>query len=304
LSPSRQTGQARNVIADLDVDGGTNMAQGLQLANKQLQNAAPDSKRIIILLSDGVPTISSSGQEREPDELEAELLQGPVARAARNGTCLYVVGFGKPGVTRDDTPSIDPNFLRTMAQTTSCGRYHTARNADELTRIYTRLRHQTLGTIVGEFEGQVRQGDMADAGSFDVPADQDELHFSLSWPGSRLEPILIDPQGRRVDEDYPGASVVIRASLAQVIVNDPLPGRWHATIYGRDVPEGQINFDATASIRGPTSRPPRTDTTSNRNCTTVREAETGVQLQACGSDQWIAWLILGLLVLIGSALGL
>ena len=249
--------QARRIVFQLRAGGGTNMAQGLSLANTVLKGADPESKRIIILLSDGVPTISMSGKSsKDPEELKREVLLGPVAEAALNGYCIYVVGFGKPGEKRDGWLSIDSTFLSSIALSTGCGplryTYYTAANADQLTKIYIRLRHGSLGRFLKEFSGRVSEGETVSIGKITVPPDQKELHFTLSWPGSRLDPILIDPNGQEVDNNYPGASIAIYPNLIHVIVLDPLPGDWYAEVFGSEVPEGGIDFDAVFSTR---SRP-------------------------------------------------
>jgi len=248
---STDSDQASKIVFNLGAYGGTNLAQGLALANQELKNAKPKSKRIIILLSDGVPTVSMSGESsKDLEALKREVLLGPVAEAALNGYCIYVVGFGKPGEKQGETPSIDPVFLTTIALATGCGRYYTAADAAELANIYVTLRHESLGRIIKRLSGQVQQGEIVSLGNFTVPPDQEELHFTVSWPGSRLDPILIDPSGQAVDDNYPGAAVAMYPNLAHIIVLDPLPGEWQAKVLGSDVPEGSVSFDATLSTRG------------------------------------------------------
>jgi hypothetical protein len=52
-----------------------------------------------------------------------------------------------------------------------------------------------------------------------------------------------------VDPSYPGASIVTGARLVYLIIRSPIAGLWQLGVYGRDVPEGTINYNAIASAR-------------------------------------------------------
>jgi hypothetical protein len=84
---------------------------------------------------------------------------------------------------------------------------------------------------------------------FAVPDQQRELNITLTWPGSTLDLVVTDPQGRRVDNSYPGVSLAPYQRFAYMIIQDPVPGDWNLSVFGRDVPEGVINYDAVASVR-------------------------------------------------------
>jgi len=250
LQLTNDANQARRIIDRISAGGGTNMAQGLSLANDVLMKADSKSKKIIILLSDGVPTVSASGESGSPEELKREVLLGPVAEAALSGHCIYVVGFGIPGKGQKSESSIDQTFLATLALASGCGQYYTAVSADQLSNIYVQLRHQSLGQILKQYDGQVRQGEIINIGKVSVPPNQKELHTTVSWSGSKLEVILTDPKGSKVNDNYPGAAVAVYPNLVYVIVLNPLPGDWHVEVFGSDVPEGVLDFHAIVSVRG------------------------------------------------------
>lgn len=263
--------QAKGIIAGLYPDDGTNMAQGLTLADNELQKADPAGKRIIILLSDGVPTVPLSGNMsiigftgEMYTQLKQEIMAGPVAEATRQGYCIYTVGFGDPTESEtlaDGTViySIDTEFLRQISTATGCGQYYNAIDAAQLANVYIKLRHESVGQIIGQFSGQVAQGERTTAQRITVPENQGELYVTLNWPGSSLDLILTDPNGRTVDENYPGARMVSYARFVYLIITNPLPGLWQASVYGREVPEGTIGYNAVFSVRAAKPPPPPSD---------------------------------------------
>jgi Mg-chelatase subunit ChlD len=250
LELTADASQAAAVISQLAPQKGTNLVDALSLANSMLASAEAGAKRIIVLLSDGVPNVSSSVQG-DLEAFQQEVRWGPVAAAKSQGTCLHVVGLGEPGVTRSNgDPSVDETFLRTIAQDTGCGIYYSAANASDLRRVYMRARHESLGILREAVTGRISQGETTMVGTAVVPSGQDELHYTVDWPGSRLDPLLIDPQGHVVDETYPGATIATHPTMAHVIVLNPLAGEWRMGAVGTDVPEGTTEYQALLSTRG------------------------------------------------------
>ena len=211
--------QARDVVNGLGPTNRTNIGAGLKVANEALQKAPAGAKKIIILLSDGM-----TNEGLGPDAI----LSGPVQDAVKAGTCIYAVGFGDAG-------SVDESLLRRIAEATGC-KYYYASDAFQLESIYVKVRHESLGKVIGEFSGQVKQDQTVVLGRIDVPASQGTLYASLAWPGSALDLLLTDPQGNRVDSRYPGARLSSSNRLVYLIVENPRPGAWQAAVYGRDVP--------------------------------------------------------------------
>ena len=229
--------QAKGVIAGLVPTNRTNIGAGLQVANDALRGAPADAERIIILLSDGLTNEGLS---------PPEILSGPVQEAANAGTCIYTVGFGDRG-------ALDEDLLRQIASGSRCGEYYYATDAYQLDNIYIKVRHQALGQIIAEFSGQVEQGRTTPPEEITVPSGKGELNISLVWPGSALDLIVTDPKGRRVDDSYPGASLVPYARFVYLIIKSPLPGLWRLAVFGREVPEGAIDYNAVASVREQTT---------------------------------------------------
>lgn len=231
---------ARSVVAGLVPQDRTNIGAGLQVANEALTSAPAGAHQIIILLSDGMTNEGLSPEE---------ILAGPVEVAARAGTCIYTVGFGDPG-------DLDETLLRRIAEKSGCGMYSYASAPEELERTYIRLRHQSLGTILAEFEGQVAQGETAEIGRVEVPRDQGELHVTLHWPGSDLDLIVTDPRGRQIRPNDPDVVLKEYERLVYLIIRNPLPGPWLLQVFGADVPEGSLLYHAIISARQRSGPPP------------------------------------------------
>ncbi len=78
--------------------------------------------------------------------------------------------------------------------------------------------------------------------SWTVPSGQEEVGFALTWPGSALDLEVTDPQGRRVEEGYPGAGIEVAPRSIYLTVSDPLPGDWTVLVVGREVPEETVEY--------------------------------------------------------------
>ena len=212
----------------------TNIGAGLEVANQALTQASQQVQKIIILLSDG---ISNTGLSRDG------IITGPVQDAVNAGTCIYTVGFG-------DSGNLDEDLLRRIADASGCGDYYPAASVSQLEYLYTRIRHVSTGNLLAEFSGTVSQGEIVQAGEFDVPAGLGELAASLVWPGSMLDLQLIDPSGTMVEMNYPSASINSYSKLVYALIQNPKAGTWRLGVYGRDIPQGSTTFNALVSGRG------------------------------------------------------
>lgn len=234
---------ARRAVNALSPQQDTNIGAGLQVSNQALASVPAGVQKIIILLSDGLTNEGLSPQE---------ILDGPVQEAAAAGTCIYTVGFGDAG-------NLDEELLESIAIEAACGEYNYASAPDELERVYIRLRHRSLGEILGEFQGEVAQDERVTAGQVEVPSGRDALYASLHWPGSVLGLVLTDPQGQVVDDGYPNATVTTYPRMVYAVVDDPLEGTWNLGVHGQDVPGGTTSFDAIVSSRVAAATPVPTE---------------------------------------------
>jgi pimeloyl-ACP methyl ester carboxylesterase/uncharacterized protein YegL len=250
LSPD--VGAARSALDGLYANGGTGMADGLRLAIDQFQNTQQDSKPIIILLSDGVPSLGLGGTEFIDESEIRQQVFDLASEAGSKGICIYTVGFGVPDTVGfiSGGASIDEELLKQVSANSGCGAYYNAQNATELANVYVNLRHESTGSVVLQKTGNISQNETVELGLANVAQGTNEMLFTLNWPGSRLDPSLVDPSGKIVDHNYPGAHFFQTNSLASVIISNPAAGNWKFTALGAEVPEGIIGYNAVVSVRG------------------------------------------------------
>lgn len=241
--------ETQNALSFLYPDGGTALPQGLSVGLHMAENVPDEVYPIIILLSDGIPNIDLNDNNDEYSAREDTLRLA--SQAGDQGICVYTVGFGVPGTVGSLTgeASIDEDFMIEVAERSGCGKYYNAQNAAELANIYVNLRHESMGDLLFQSQGQISQGETANVGDVQIPQGQKMLLYTLRWPGSQLDPVLFDPSGKPVDVNYPGASISVTSSLATVIVQDPIAGNWRLGAVGVDVPEGVLTYNAALSTR-------------------------------------------------------
>jgi N-acetylmuramoyl-L-alanine amidase/Mg-chelatase subunit ChlD len=238
---------AQNALSSLYTTGGTGMPKGLKAA-LDLFPATLTGKSFIILLSDGQPNI---GLNDESDKVVVrQQVLDLAGEAGQRGICVYTIGFGDAALG-----SIDDDFLTQVASASGCGTYHNAQNAWELANIYINLRHESTGSTLLTKTGDIKQGENLEIGNAQVPDNQAMMLFTLNWPGSQLDAVLTDPNGKLVDMNYPGASLLTKNNLVSIIIQNPLAGSWNVAAFGAQVPEQVINYNAILSVR-PNPNPP------------------------------------------------
>ncbi len=247
---STDTSLARSALGGLYAGGGTGMPDGLSLAIDQFQNTS-NGKPILIMLSDGMPNIGLGGAGWLDEASVRQQVLDLASQAKQKSICIYTVGFGIPGAigSMSGDASIDEDFLKQISANAGCGVYYNAQNATELANVYVGLRHESTGNVLLQKTGNISQGQTVDLGSAAVPQGQSEILFTLNWPGSRLDPGLIDPASVTVDQNYPGASFYQSNSLASIIIQNPKAGTWKFSAIGVDVPEGMTTYNAILSTR-------------------------------------------------------
>lgn len=234
----------KDMISGMLADGGTAMADGLQAGINQFSSTF--ANKTLILLSDGLPNISlNSGNSQDIVFIQQQVID-LATQAGQQGICVYTVGLGDPNTGGD---SIDEDFLTRVALASGCGQFYYARDAMELANVYVQLRHTSTGVIQFQKTGQIAAGQQLDLGSVQIPEYQDLFLFTVNWPGSKLQPILIDPSGVTVDNSYAGVSISETSSLISYILNNPIPGNWQLQLLGLDVPQGLADFNAILSTR-------------------------------------------------------
>jgi Zn-dependent metalloprotease len=230
-APSKEFSDVSDRINALTSDGGTNIKAGLEIGMRQIRGFT--GQKIIIFLSDGQDTAGNSPES---------ILQ-VADEAARQGIVIYTVGFG-------DSDSLDQALLEEIAART--GGLYSHANTDsirDLVASFIRAQVDATSEILGEQSDAVAQGQTSAPLDFTVPEETGDLSVLLYWPGSDLDTILVDPNGIEVDESYYGASIDRSAIPAEVVVENPKPGEWTLSIYGRVVSMEEEPYYALASFR-------------------------------------------------------
>jgi pSer/pThr/pTyr-binding forkhead associated (FHA) protein len=224
--------QVGNRVDQLKTDSITNLGAGLELGLQQVEQASSSTPRLVILLTDG---------NTNTGRTQLQILNELGSRARQEQICIYTVGIGDPG-------NLDEMFLKQLGAASSCGGYFYANDAPQLENIYIRLRHQATGQEVQNFDGKIKQNEtIAEAARYDVKAGQDQLYVTLNWKGSMLDLDLRDPSGQKVTASYPGAKIDDTSHPIYVMVRNPMVGTWSVGIFGRDVPEGILDYSLVMS---------------------------------------------------------
>ncbi len=261
IEPTADFDEVEEVLDDLWADGGTAMAAALQEATQTLLDI-PAEQRVMVLLTDGVPTIGTDGTKMARGDYDPEVYErlrqqvlAAAHAAAQQGICIYAVGFGDPNQHESDgSPSLDIDLLRQVATTSTCGAgpgaAYNSQTAFQLRTVFVQTRHASQGEVLSQNSGQIQQGAIVDLGTVEIPKGQTYFRYTLLWPTDEgeVEPVLVDPQGRQVDAHYPQLDVYRESGLTDLIIHNPLPGSWRLGVYGKDVPNETLPYSEAASI--------------------------------------------------------
>jgi uncharacterized protein YegL len=231
--------RAKQVIISLSATSATNLGAGLVAGLGELNKTPSTTQRFIILLSDGE---TNTGLSRD------QILNGPVVEARRKKICIHTVAFGDPG-------DIDANFLRKVGVGSGCGSYSHAETAFELFSTYLKLRHRSLGQVVGEYSSIGRRvtilpGVPISLGTVLIGSGKRELHYTLAWSEQgRLQIRLKDPSGMLISTSYPGAQIYTTDQFAHLTLLSPKSGAWTVeAAAGTSMPNG-TEYYAVLSTR-------------------------------------------------------
>jgi len=217
---------AKSVIDGYSASGMTNMGDALSKSiNEITTNGRDGTTHTIIYLTDGMTNTGST---------QDEILNTLVPQAVDAGISIYTLGYGS---------NVDSAFLSQVASTGN-GKYYFAPDGAALQQIYIELSHIMKGwQPVASFSGAVSQGETKAVGTLNVQPKTSLIKVVLSWPGSDLDLILIDPNGNQA---MPGAGVIYSGNDAlpeYYEVYDPEPGDWTIQIYGKDVTDTTEDYN-------------------------------------------------------------
>ena len=86
--------------------------------------------------------------------------------------------------------------------------------------------------VLTEIEDSVAEGETSKESNFTVDDQSGNLMVSTAWPGSFLDTILVDPNGRVVDEEYPNAVTDESKIPSTITVKNPIHGEWTVSVKG------------------------------------------------------------------------
>ena len=197
-------------IQFMNEGGGTNIASGLEIGIEQIENVTAKSK-VIILMTDGI------------DNNHSEILKQAEKAKAKN-IRVFTVGFGE---------DIEASILTQVAEETG-GEYRFAdtNNIVGIIGSFMYAQQASEAIVLTDEQGAVHEGKTTSAKSFTVPDETGDLNCILYWPGSILDLIIEDPNGRIVDEDYPNAVINDSTIPVTIVVSEPLPGNWKMRVKG------------------------------------------------------------------------
>lgn len=197
----------------IDSYGGTNISGGLAASYRQLEGAN-GARRFALLLTDG----QQDGAPYQP-AWEQQFRDA--------GWPVYTFGLSRQA---------DATLLTRIANVTG-GTYTYLSVADQIASVYNQLRTRiTDATLLAADTALLRTGDTHSA-PVQVPVNARSVSFVVTWPGSRVDSTLRDPNGRVIDPSSAGGGVRhLRERTFEIYQIDyPLPGTWHIDAAGVDL---------------------------------------------------------------------
>lgn len=200
----------KNCIDTMDEGGGTCIYSGIDAATEQLKQVKSPNK-VMILMTDG------------QDYNTSEALDS-ARKAAAEGITIFTIGFGN---------DVDEDILKQIAE--AAGGEYRFSNTDNTMSImgnFMYAQQSGVADVLAEEEGTIREGETTKPIAIEIEDSNGDLVVYTLWPGSFLDTILIDPNGREVDENYPGAIIDKSTIPTTIIVKNPIPGKWKSKIVG------------------------------------------------------------------------
>lgn len=230
LSPfTRDFDAVDGAIEEISTGELANLGDGLAEANRLLENTPEDAVRSIIIIADGENNFGST---------DKQILSAIAAQTEKSGVRIFPIGFDK------SEDSLDGAFLDSLAEETG-GLYRFAKDPLWLNRMIAYVRLSILGGQALEWTGEITPGQEIELSREEIFESVGEIHL-VSQPG-QAEPkaLEVDPNGKAVGEDYPGASSFIGNTADYTIVNQPEEGEWSISVLSDATSESQTSFYLT-----------------------------------------------------------
>lgn len=207
--------------------GGTSVHSGIDNGVSQL-NSVESTNKVMILMTDG-------------QDYNDSATIASAKKAAEEDIKIYTVGFGN---------DVDEELLKEIAEITD-GEYRYA-NTDNIIGIigsFMYAQQASNADVLAEMEDTVAEGETTEAKTFEVADANGNLMATTAWPGSFLDTILIDPNGREVDETYPGSVTDESKIPSTITVENPIPGKWSIKVKGVETSYDEEPFYTIVSFK-------------------------------------------------------
>ena len=218
-------------IDAIDSNGGTNIATGLQAGYTELQAGENNSKAAVLM---------TDGESPDPSSV--------VSQYVNAGWPIYTIGLGS---------GINQQMLQQIADATG-GTYTQLSDPNDLIRVYFEIVGAILGgTTVFNQQYPMQQGETIQA-TVGVPANQSQVTFLVSWPGSRIDTTLTTPSGQQITPQTVDPNVYHAQGLTYELyrITNPESGDWTVSMYGADLPPGGEIVELTVNAIGQTTMAP------------------------------------------------
>ena len=226
-SPHIDYDYINDCIDSMGDGGGTSIHSGIDCGVEQLKTTNAKSK-VMILMTDGQDSNDSATIESAQN-------------AASEGIKIFVIGFG------DD---VDEEILKQIATETN-GEYRFA-STESIVGImgsFMYAQQASTANVLAEVEATVAEGETSEKTTFFVDDKNGKLIASTAWPGSFLDTILVDPNGRTVDENYPGSVTDESKIPSTIMVESPIFGEWSICVKGIETSYDQEPFYTIVSFK-------------------------------------------------------
>ncbi len=121
------------------------------------------------------------------------------------------------------------------------------KNSERISRRAVTLTPEEKTEVIKRSLDIIFKGQVKNMGTAEVPKDTANLLFTLKWPGSKLELILTDPDGKVVDSGYSGSVIKTMPTEVLAFINSPKPGKWGMKVKGVEVSDKGSLCDITVS---------------------------------------------------------
>lgn len=229
-APSKE--ELKNRLNSIDSSGGTNIQAGLKEGHDYLVKPNKNKKGAI-LLTDGVHNTPSGHFD----------FANYVDTFVQKGWPVFTIGL---------TGDANAVLLSEIASMTG-GLYLKANTHQDMIGIIDIILSEfKQEAIIAQEKSAIKQDETIDI-PFYVDKSAESLNKMGTYPGSRLDFFLIDPQNNRITTSDPSKGVeIIEGDIYKITkIKDPLPGEWQVQVKGIDVDGSSEPFAVKVSAESP-----------------------------------------------------